>query len=527
MKRAIALITIMAAASGWSGCKIAQKSQPPSDRTAERRLEAAIRFLADDQLEGRATPSRGLDVAALYLVNELRAAGLRPGNGTSYMQPYEIATFVPVETKRTVRINGIALEPGEFTLLPVGDPSDLQGRFDLVYAGYGISSPERGRDDLAGFDLKGKGVIALFGAPWKLDPNGVHDCDRAVGRALQLGIRGADAMIYVSPEFDSPSEAPASPEVALLRQIEAMPASFLPGVPGPTVWPLVRSCVFLKPRAFNRVLASACGGTFAELSRALESGKPTQPKPLEATLEIKIEAKTASGRVANIAAVLPGSDPLLSKEWIVLSAHYDHIGTVEAGPGADRICNGADDNASGVAAVLEVARRIMAGSTPKRSVLVLFFSGEEAGLLGSGYYSLHPLVPPADVVASINLDMVGRSDGTVETIAAVSSDLFTAASEASEGLGVHLVADRNPQKRLLYFVDSYHFARLGVPSLQASTALHADYHQPSDEADKIRFDRLAGIVEMTARLVSGYAGGAPRPRYERPAWFITPQTPVP
>ncbi len=527
MKRAIALITIMAAAAGWSGCQTAHKARPNSDRTAERRLEADIRFLADDLLEGRATPSRGLEVAGLYLVNELRAAGWRPGNSTSYLQPYEITTFSPLEAERVVRINGVTLAPGEYNLVTTGNPSDVQGRFDLVYGGYCIVSPERGRDDLAGFDLKGKGVVTLFGAPWPLDPNGIHDCDRAVGRAIQLGVRGANAMIYVSPEFDSPREAPASPEVALVRNLEAMPAAFLPGVPGRTVIPVVPAFLCLKPAAFNRVLAPSCGGTFAELTRGLAAGKPTQPHAIAATVDISLEAKTTAVKVANVVAMLPGSDPLLSKEWIVLSAHYDHIGTVEAAPGADRICNGADDNASGVAAVLEVARRLAAGPSPKRSVLVLFFSGEEAGLLGSGYYSFHPLVPPGEVVANINLDMVGRSDGSVEIIAAVSRDLFDAALDASINLGIQVVPDRNPQKRLLYFVDSYHFARLGVPSLEEFTAMHADYHQPSDEADKIRFDRLADIVEMTARLVGQYTGGAPRPRYERPAWFITPEKPPP
>jgi len=522
MRRLVALVVVTAAAVGWIGSANGGQDATSSRNATQRRLEANVRFLADDLLEGRATPSRGLDMAALYLENELREAGWHPGSGASYFQPYEVDTFAPLEAKRVVRINGVELMPGEYNFSTSGSPSDAVGSFDLVYAGYGIVSPERRHDDLAGLDLKGKGVVTLFGAPWALDPSGIHDSDRAVGRGIQLGIRGANVLIYVSPEFDSPREAPASPEVALWRDSEAMPVSFLPGVSGRTVMPFVPASIVLRPAAFDRVLASTCGGTFDELSKALASGTPTEPRPIAATVAIEMQPKVAVGKVANVVATLPGSDPLLRKEWIVLSAHYDHVGTIEAPPGSDRICNGADDNASGVAAVLEIARRLAAGPTPKRSVLVLLLSGEEKGLLGSGYYSLHPLVPTAQVVANINLDMVGRSDGTVEVIAAVSSDLFRAASESSGASGIQVVADRHPEKHLLYFVDSYHFARLDVPAAELFTAMHADYHQPSDEAGKMRYDRLAAIVDVACRLVGHYAEGASRPRYQRPAWFMAP-----
>ena len=526
MKRPIVLLVLVTAAFGLAYSASAGEDLALSPNAIQLRLEATIRFLADDLLEGRATPSRGLEMAALYLANELRAAAWQPGNGMSYLQPYEISSFAPLEAKRVVRINGVELLPGEYLLTTLGNPSNLSGGIDLVYAGYGIISPERDRDDLAGLDPKGKAVIALFGAPWPLDPNGIHDCDRATGRGIQLGVRGANVLVYVSPEFDSPREAPASPEVAVWRDGEAMTAAFLPGVPGRMVMPFVPATLILKPAAFDRVLSSACGGTFAELSQALAAGKAVESHPIAATVSIEVQPKIVASKAANVVAILPGTDPLLSKDWIVLSAHYDHVGMIEAPPGADRICNGADDNASGVAAALEIARRLAAGPPVKRSVLVLFLSGEETGLLGSGYYSLHPIVPPGQIVANLNLDMVGRSDGTLEVIAAVSDDLFLAASEAGSGAGIEVVPDRHPEKHLLYFVDSYHFARLGVPAAELFTAIHADYHQPTDEVDKIRFDRLGQIVDVAGRLASRLADGAVRPRYHRPGWFITPESPA-
>jgi hypothetical protein len=497
-------------------------SATPGEDSSVSRLEASVRFLADDLLEGRLTPSTGLDIAALYLENELRAVGWQPGNGESYLQPYEVGTYLPIATKRSVRINGQELRPDEY-LLFAGDPSRCNGRFPLVYAEYGIVAPERGCDDLRGADLRGKGTVALFGAPWPLSPDGLHDWDRVVGKSLQAGLRGASASIYVSPEFDSPKEIPASLEVDLCRQAEPLPVSFLTEAKGKRVFPFPAASLVLRPAAFDRVLAGACGGAYEELSRKLASDARGGPRAIDAVVEIEFEPKIVIGKAANVVAMLPGKDPELGKEWIVLSAHYDHLGLVAAGSDSDRVYNGADDNASGTAAVLEVARRLAAGQPLKRSVLILFTSGEEAGLLGACHYSLHPLVEPAQVVCNVNLDMVGRSDGTAFAIVPVSDDLFEAAVEASQDNGIRLLPDPYPAKRLVYFVDSYAFARAGIPAIEYFTAMHSDYHQASDEADKIDYSRLVGITGAAERLVARYAQGSPRPRYARPTWFVTPE----
>lgn len=522
MKRPIVLLVLVTAASGLAYSASAGEDLALSPNAIQLRLEANVRFLADDLLEGRATPSRGLDMAALYLASELRAAGWQPGNGESYLQLYEVGTYQPPETKRLVRISGQELRPDEYFLF-TADPARGNGRFPLVYAGYGVVAPERNRDDLKGIDLRGKGTVALFGAPWPLDPEGLHDWDRGLGKSLQASLRGARVSIYVSPEFDSPKEKPASVEVDISRQAEPMPVSFLTEEAGRRVTPFVDASIVLRISAFDRVLAKACGGTYEELSKRLASGKWGGARTVDAAVEIEFQPKIATGKAANVVAILPGDDPELSREWIVLSAHYDHLGLVAAGSDSDRVYNGADDNASGCAAVLEVARRL-AGSPPlKRSVLILFTSGEEAGLLGALHYSLHPLVERAQVVCNVNLDMVGRSNGTASAIAAVSSDLFEAAAEASEASGIQLIPDAYPAKRLIYFVDSYAFARAGVPAIEYFTAMHADYHQPSDEASKIDWDRLAKITCAAEELVALYGRGSARPRYAPPPWFIIPE----
>jgi Zn-dependent M28 family amino/carboxypeptidase len=169
-----------------------------------------------------------------------------------------------------------------------------------------------------------------------------------------------------------------------------------------------------------------------------------------------------------------------------------------------------------------VARRLADAGPLKRSVMAVLLSGEDSGLLGSAYYAAHPLVPLDQTIVDINVDMVGRSDGTVQVRTPSSDALFERAVVSGEAAGISVIPDPVPSWRLLYFTDSYHFARFDVPVISTFTALHEDYHQPSDEVDKIRFGELERIVEMLTDLAAYYAGGAEKPAYERPEWFLTP-----
>ena len=153
---------------------------------------------------------------------------------------------------------------------------------------------------------------------------------------------------------------------------------------------------------------------------------------------------------------------------------------------------------------------------------MLFTSGEEMGLLGSAYYALHPLVPNHHVVANINVDMVGRSTGAVAGLATGCEEIFSKAVEIGKQTHVDVLPDAHPTWRLIYFVDSYHFARCSVPFIEYFTDIHSDYHQPSDEVDRIRFGELGRITEAISRLTDYYVQGGKRPSSERPAWFLTP-----
>jgi hypothetical protein len=492
-----------------------------ADDLTRRRAEATIRFLADDLLEGRGTPSRGLDVAALYLANELRSAGWQPAAGGSYFQTYTLRSFAPESTKCTISINGAPLDPKEYTFLPFGmNPELTPAKYDVAFAGYGIFAPEKNVDDFAGADVRGKAVVSLLGAPWPLDPAAIHAYDRAAGKSVHAAVRGGKLLVYVSEEFEATLEAPASAEVGFLREYSKVTLAYLPEFQGRSTMALC-PILAITPSAFDRTLAKLAGGTYAEWKRRLPSEK-FKAGTLSAAIEVRVETKPREGRASNVVAMLSGTDRSLKGEWVVLTAHYDHMGAQEVPPGKDGVYNGADDNASGTAAVLEIARRL-AVARPRRSVLVVLTSGEEQGLLGSAVYSVHPLAPRGQVVANINADMVGRSAGMVYCGAIGCDEIFTKGAEFGKRKGMEVLADPNPSWRLIYFVDSYHFARWNVPYIDFMTEFHQDYHQPSDEAGLIRYQELSQIIDVMFELADYYAQGGKKPVFTRPAWFLTPE----
>ncbi len=514
MSRARALSFVVSVILLSSLCGCAQEQFP------EGRVEADLRFLADDLLEGRATPSRGLDVAALYLANRLRAAGWEPGHKGSYLQDFEVSVFDTASAEYLVSINGIPIERSEFVLLPFGlRPEQTPVEFDLVFAGHGVYVPEEGVDDFQDLEVAGKAVVVLLGAPWELDPRVIHAPDHGAGKAVQVGVRNGAMLIYVSEEFSDPPPSEISAETGLLRAIasghltqlvEDMHGSAFSG-----------PCLVIGPAVFDSLLAEVAGGTYHELQERLARGASIA-EDLSASVRIEIDAETTRHSTSNVIAALPGADPVLRDEWVVLTAHYDHVGTHDVPPGEDGIFNGADDNASGTAAVLEVARRLAVFGPMKRSVMVAFLSGEDSGLLGSAHYAAHPIAPLDRTVVDINVDMVGRSQGTAQALAPGCDELFEMAVESGTAAGLTIIPDQQPTWRLAYFLDSYHFARNDVPFISVFTALHEDYHQPSDEAEMIRFDELEKIVEMVTHLARHYAAGAERPAYHRPEWFLTP-----
>jgi hypothetical protein len=467
-------------------------SAPPVQTNAGeavRRLQADVGFLASDALEGRGTPSRGLDLAALYLEAELKKAGALPASDGGYLQKYKVGSYTPSAAKVAVRIDGKTVDAKNYVFVNIGyDPANGALRLPLVEAGNGVVDEEKKVDDFGSVDVKDKAVVAKKGAPWPLDKAAVFGADRAMGKLIAATVRGARLLVYLSPELDTGDEA----EAGFFREMKNAGVGFVrPNIGGASA---LNPMLVLKPEAY-----------------------PAGAKQIEVAIEAKVEEGTAS----NVLAKIDGTDAALKDEWVLLTAHYDHIGSHTLPAGQDGIWNGADDNASGTSGVLELARRL-ARRPGKRSVLLFFTSGEDRGIFGSAFYAANPIVPAEKMAVQFNLDMIGRSQGQAQGVVFGAQTLFDEAVAAGKKRGLEVIPDQQPNWRLVYLTDCYHFARQGVPSLFFFTGVHPDYHQPSDTADKIRYEELAKIVDISEELTRAYVDGKEKPQFTRPVWFRTP-----
>jgi hypothetical protein len=495
------------------------EAAPEKEQSSLQRIESDVRFLADDKLSGRPTPSEHLDQAAEYLANQLRSAGWKPFSGNDYIQKFPLEIMLPDKAEFVVEINGKKLDEKEYLLVPSNMHPDKfkEGvTYDLVFTGHGIVMADKQVDDLKGADVKGKAAINLVGAPWETNPNVTFMPDRAGGKFLQAVLKGASLDVHVTDDLDKPADPPPNAEIAVLRQFAQTPAMFIPGEKT-----FYRPVLILSKAAFDRTLSKPTGARFDQWQKKLAKGG-VKPKELKAKLKVRIKAEVEKADAGNVVAILPGADEKLKDEWLVLMAHYDHLGAAHAPAGQDNICNGADDNASGTAAVMEVARLLAQGEPPKRSIIAVLTAGEENGTQGSVYFTAHPPAPMNKVVLAFNVDMVGRSDGSAICRTTGSDQLFTEAVEMGKKHGIEVQPDIYAPMLLLYFTDALNLAKHSIPTVDFFTHFHADYHMPTDEVDKIKFNELEKIAKVIHGLVDRYAQGAPRPEYKRPSWFILP-----
>jgi hypothetical protein len=429
-----------------------------------------------------------------------------------------VQEYLPTASRYEITLAGKRLTGEEFILVPFGLDPDQPLACDIVFAGHGVVAPERQVNDLAGVDVRGRAVVAFLGAPWPLDPKAPFGYDRALGKSIEVMIRNGRLLIYVTKEL-APRDSTSS-EIELFEEQKDVPAAVLEGADGGSTMGL-GPILAITPAAFDRTLGPVLGGTHAELERRAANGQ-LKAQSVHAQVQVKIVTEPRIGEARNVVAMLRGRDAELQDEWVVLTAHYDHLGQKPAAAGEDGIWNGADDNASGTAAVLEIARTLAQGPAPRRSVLILFTAGEERGLLGSAHYSRHPLVPYERVVLDLNVDMVGRSSGRVQGIAPGCEALFAETAAIGKEHKIEVDPDQQPSWRVAYLTDSYHFTRFDVPAIEFFTGLHPDYHQPTDSAEKIRYAELGRILAVMEGLARRYADGAPKPPVVRPAWFLTP-----
>jgi hypothetical protein len=458
-----------------------------------------LKVLSSDKFEGRETGKPGADKAANYLAAELKKLGLvAPVNG-SYFQ--EVPLTETVFQFTTFQANGAELGQGkDFMLVQGGGPGKTINANELVFAGYGISSENY--DDLKGTDLTGK-VVMMVGTDEPMN-NGVSALTKLaepfsyVKRLQNVASKGPAMIILVNPEVNKALKnyIPASGRLSLKKENATAPSSR--GSSG--------AIITVAPQTADLLLKSS-GKTYTALKSALDNSGTPQTQPIKSQINVSYGPVQKDVRSVNVMGYLEGSD--LKDELLVFSAHYDHIGLTKDG-GKDKVNNGADDDGSGTTGVLEIAKAYAKakkeGKGPRRSILFLFVTAEEKGLLGSEWYSLNPVFPMANTITNLNIDMIGRTGeeykGSPDSANycyligsdKLSSDLHKISENANAVYTKMKIDykynDPNDPERIYYRSDHYNFAKHGVPIVFYFNGVHEDYHKSSDEFKKINFDLL-------------------------------------
>jgi Zn-dependent M28 family amino/carboxypeptidase len=490
---------------------------------------AHIQFLADDRLEGRGTGTPGFEKAADYMANQFRAAGLAPAGTDGYRQRVDFKV-VQLDEKRCSLdlVSKEKTQPvklGEDAIIAASSSPTENVEAGAVFAGYGLTVPESHYDDLAGQDVKGKVVVLVTGGPGNMPgPVKAHYQSGEERRKALLKAGAIGTIVIQNPKS---AEVPWS-RIAASRLEPRMELSDPGRGAAP---PLALSIQFNAERV--QMLFAGSGHTFQEILADIQANKPLPHFPLAVKVHARIGVTRLSASSENIVGVLPGTDPKLKKEYVVVSAHLDHLG-IGAPVNGDRIYNGAMDDASGDASLIEVARA-MKDSKPKRSILFLSVTAEEKGELGSQYFAAHPTVT-GPIVADLNMDMYlplfplkylevqGLGESTL------GDDIRAVAGAA----GVQIQADKEPEHNRFIRSDQYSFIKKGVPALafkfgwvpgspqeKIFKAWYAErYHGPSDDlsqpVDLVAAAQFNAILE---KLVLRVADADQRPEWKSDSFF--------
>ena len=490
---------------------------------------AHVEALANDGMEGRLTGSPGHQRAADYIVGQLKVIGLKPAGINEYYQPVALIdqSFVAAESSATlVGAKGETALAVPTDIYFRGGPMPETVDAPLVFAGYGLHIPEAGHDDFAGLDLNGKVVVVLSGGPATI--SGALKSSARSERGKYLAERGAVGMILLTTAKQV--EIPWERQVLL----SAAPSMYfadssLRDVPGPLM-----SATLDVAKA--PLLFAGAKLDFAALSALSDASKPVPTFALKPRFKAKIVARKQAVMSTNLVAMLPGADPALAAEHVVLSAHFDGLG-IGKPIGGDAIYNGALDNASGVASLLEIARALKAGPVkPKRSILFTFVTGEEKGLLGSRYFAKRPTVPAKSLVADLNFDMALPIFAltAVTPLGYEESSLGTVAKAVSAEMNLPILPDPFPDRNTFIRSDQYSFIREGIPALffkygfkagtpeaAAEKAWRANiYHSPADDLNQpVMKAEAVKLDDYVTALALRVANDPARPKWNDTSFF--------
>jgi hypothetical protein len=461
---ALILLVLLVPAAGAAPTLVAPRAES---------LQSTVDALTGPGMDGRRAGTPGGDLAARRLADWLEAAGLRPGGEReSFFQSFVVAPGARVATGSILRpVDGAALQVGR-DWTPHGGSLREHVTGEIAFVGYGVSAPASGYDDWAGIDVRDRVVLALDGVPAHLGGLRTSRLEKLIAARRA----GARALLIVGDRLPA-----LSATVTAVRLVSGT----------------------LTPAAADILLAP--DASIARLTTTLAERRAPASFVAPRRVEIAVALEAADRTAVNVVGILPGRDPALAGEAVVLGAHYDHLGLT-----GGAIYPGADDNASGTAVVVGLARAFAAAGGLDRTLVFVLFGAEEIGLVGSGHYVRHPTVPLARTVAMLNFDMVGRlHDANVRVSGTDSgSTLREVAGRAAADLGVRADLRGSP------FGPSDHsrFYAAGAPVLFFHTGSHPDYHRPGDTADKIDAAGMARIAALGGRIAERLATGD-RPVY--------------
>ncbi|RJF93352.1 M28 family metallopeptidase [Sphingomonas cavernae] len=520
---ALALVSASTAA-------IAQSDAQPEFRPEA--VRAHVEFLADDLLEGRDAGTRGYDIAARYVATRFEALGLKPAADGGW---YQQVPFVEMKLKAR---DSAAITIGNTRFANAGDVligaetsearDAMQG--EVVFVGFGLDKPELGFDDYAGLDVKGKIVAVLSGAP-KGTPSeiGAH---LASEKNKMAAARGAIGVISIQT-LERQKLRPWARTVQFADEPDIAWADAAGKAHSDT--PEIRFTATLNTPAADALFKGAPKTLSTILAQADKKGGKPKGFALKSVVKMEREVQQRRFTSPNVVAVLPGSDPALAGEYVLLMAHLDHEGVKGDAKDGDKIYNGAMDNAAGIATMLEVARAMAAApDKPKRPVVFAAVTAEEDGLLGSEYLARHPLTKDGKVVGVVNLDMPILLYDFTDVIAfgAEHSTLGPITAKAAASAGVKLSPDPLPQEGLFTRSDHYRFVQQGIPSIFLMTGfanggekafqsfLSTHYHRVSDQIDlPFNWDASAKFAKINYLIAKAIADAPIAPRWYAGSFF--------
>jgi len=539
--RYLPLSLLLAASVLATGAQSA--GQPPSaadtraaDSITAAQLRDYLTFVASDELEGRNTPSRGLDTAAKFIAMMLARWGARPAgdNGTFFQKMalrksgLDPAATTAVIAGRTLRY-GTDFLAGAGTAF--GSPAAGAAEGPVVFAGHGWTVKAKGIDPYAGLDVRDK-IVALFPTGFGL-PKGVvqedlqgkqgEDWDNATGYAQRHGAKG----ILWLPTYSTMAGWERALQSAGRQSTSVVKfAPTAPAVPAITLSASAMDELFRGEKQSGMPL-------FAKLTAGdtAESFALTPTRSVRFSVGLKSEEATTQ----NVVAVVEGRDEKLKGEYVAFGAHYDHVGVAESGMG-DVIFNGADDDGSGTVALLSIAEAFLRGPRPKRSLLFVWHAGEEKGLWGSRYFTESPTVPLDRIVAQLNIDMIGRSkkegdpnpanrnlSGPNQIYVIGSRMMSTELGELSDRVNASYLKlafdfrydDPKDPNRFFFRSDHINYARKGIPIIFYFDGVHEDYHRPSDSPDRIDYEKLEKVTRTICATGAALAEVPARPKVDK------------